>query len=85
MARFSSTLALWLFAMFAALVAAQNSTHSTSLVSVLSSIKEQLPGCAYECFEAKAGSRFCSEVNDFIVTDSKDCMRATCTTHQLMG
>ncbi|KAK8007509.1 hypothetical protein PG989_001499 [Apiospora arundinis] len=85
MARFSSTLALWLFAMFAALAAAQNSTHSTSLVSVLSSIKEQLPGCAYECFEAKAGSRFCSEVNDFIVTDSKDCMRATCTTHQLMG
>ena len=49
MARFSSTLALWLFAMFAALVVAQNTTHpthSTSLVSVLSSIKDQLPECA---------------------------------------
>ncbi|KAK8022161.1 hypothetical protein PG993_012928 [Apiospora rasikravindrae] len=85
MARFSSSLALWLLAIFAALVAAQNSTQSASLVSVLHSIEHQLPQCAFDCFQAKAGSRSCVEVNEFIVTDSKDCMRASCTTHQLMG
>lgn len=46
MARVSSTLALWLFAVFAVLVAAQNSTQSASLVSVLHSIEQQLPECA---------------------------------------
>ncbi|KAK7918323.1 CFEM domain-containing protein [Apiospora marii] len=85
MARISSTLALWLFAVFAALVAAQNSTQPASLVSVLHAIEHQLPECAYDCFQAKAGSRSCVEVNEFIVTDSKDCMRASCTTHQLKG
>ncbi|KAK8012183.1 major facilitator superfamily protein [Apiospora arundinis] len=85
MARLSSTLALWVLAVLAVLVTAQNTTQSASLVSVLSSIEDQLPECASECFKTKVGSRTCVEVHDFIVTESKDCMRASCTTHQLMS
>ncbi|KAK6829374.1 hypothetical protein PG987_009958 [Apiospora arundinis] len=71
MARLSSTLALWVLAVLAVLVTAQNTTQSASLVSVLSLIEDQLPECASECFKTKAGSRTCVEVHGFIVTESQ--------------
>ncbi|KAK6075045.1 CFEM domain-containing protein [Seiridium cupressi] len=60
---------LWLLALMVALVAADPQPRSSDLMTILTSLEDELPTCAYSCFATHAGSRSCDTVEDFITSD----------------
>ncbi|KAF3024103.1 hypothetical protein G7054_g13495 [Neopestalotiopsis clavispora] len=85
MASLVRSLWLWVLALAVVLVAAEVQPRSGSLLTVLTSLEDEIPTCAFTCFSTHASTRNCSTVEEFITSDVTTCLNSACTTHEYLA